>query len=176
MNRQELEYRTSVITALLAVWGCSADKVMISSYVTILKDIPADLLDAACKKLVIESENRPVPATIIKAARNLNGAMTNTNTLSFADAWREIEQQMNEVFVYGDPHFSRPEIKEAVEAFGWQELCSVLTRDLPIVRAQLRDIYNTICAQNIEAEINNHVVGKAPLLKNQEVKQLCKTD
>ena len=174
MNKTELEFRTKTITALMAIWNCSGNKDLITAYVVATKDVPADLLAKTCERLAVESETRPVPANIIKVARNLVGEINGTGVLPWHEAWKEIEREMNETFVYGTPKFSRKEIKQTVDAFGWQELCSVLTKDLPIVRAQLRDMYNNICADNRQKEINRHVVGGEPLITTGRVVMICR--
>ena len=166
MNKTELEFRTKTITALMAIWNCSGNKDLITAYVVATKDVPADLLAKTCERLAVESETRPVPANIIKVARNLVGEINGTGVLPWHEAWKEIEREMNETFVYGTPKFSRKEIKETVDAFGWQELCEVTVKDLPIVRAQLKTMYESVCAANMERQNTAYVIGTASLIDN----------
>ena len=172
MNKAEVERRTKIITALMAIWNCASNEDLITAYVATLKDVPVELLDKACKKLAIESENRPVPATILKAVRNLQSEIAGADILPWDQAWKEIEKEMHDTFVYGTPQFSRPEIKRAVDSFGWEELCSVLTRDLPIVRAQLRDMYNSICEQSRDRRTNQYVLGYGVLVGGENYGQI----
>lgn len=164
MNKAELECRTKTITSLMAIWNCSGNKDLIKAYVIATKDVPADLLAKTCERLAVESESRPVPANIIKVARNLIGKINGTGMLPWHEAWKEIEREMNETFVYGTPKFSRPEIKQTVDAFGWNELCEVTVKELPIVRAQLKNMYESICAENIERQNTAYVIGTASLI------------
>ena len=165
MIREEAEKRTKIITMMLAVYGNSQDKTMIASYVELLGGIPVELLEKACRKVSLESEYQPRPAAIINAAKSLIGSVGGSRVKPFNEAWKEIEKEMKDTFVYGEPNFSTPEITEAVKCFGWNELCSVLTKDLPIVRAQLRDIYNMVCEQKKEETVNNHVLGRGALIE-----------
>ena len=165
MNKTELDSRTKIITPLMAIWNCSGNDNLIAAYVATTKDIPVFLLDRACKKLAIESETRPVPATILKAARSIQSEMAGADILPWDQAWQEIEKEMHDTFVYGEPRFSKPEIKRAVDAFGWQELCEVTIKELPIVRAQLRDMYNSICEQARNRRTNQYVLGIGVLVE-----------
>ena len=165
MNKTELDSRTKIITTLMAIWNCSGNENLIAAYVATTKDIPVMLLDKACSKLAIESESRPVPATRLKAARSIRAELAGDDILPWDQAWKEIEKEMHDTFVYGEPKFSRPEIKRAVDAFGWQELCEVTIKNLPVVRAQLRDMYNSICEQTRDKRTNNYVLGVGVLME-----------
>ena len=174
MNRAELERRTKIITVMLAVWNCSGNEDMITSYVAVTKDIPVDLLDKACRKLCMESENRPVPATILKAAQNLKGEATGTSVLPWAEAQREIQKGITMTWFHGclgeqvpdelygkscEPKWSTPEIRMAVDAYGLDNLCRAMESDMPIVWAQIRKIYEQICEHRREKVINDYVLG-----------------
>ena len=172
MNKTELQRRTKIITALMAIWNCSGNENMITSYVATTKDVPVDLLDAACKKVSAECESRPVPATIIKAAKSLQGEVNGTNFLPFPDVWEEIIRELHDNFVYGEPKFSRTEIKELVNAFGWQELCEMRTSDIPIIRAQLKKMYEDICERKKEKDVNAYVLGTAVLIDSGDTVRL----
>lgn len=172
MNRAELERRTKAIVTLLAIWNFGGNTDMITAYVTATKDIHVDVLEKTCKKLMIECESRPVPATILQAAQNFVSEINGADILPWDEAWKEIEKEMHDTFVYGKPQFSRPEIEKAVKAFGWQELCEVTIKDLPIVRAQLRDMYNGICEQSRRSKINSYVMGNGVLIERVNVRRL----
>ena len=172
MNRAELERRTKAIVTLLAIWNFGGNTDMITAYVTATKDINVDILEKTCKKLMVECESRPVPATILKAAQNFINEINGADILPWDEAWKEIEKEMHDTFVYGKPKFSRPEIEKAVSAFGWEELCNVLTKDLPIVRAQLRDMYNAICEQSRKSKVNRYVMGSGVLISMSKRKMI----
>lgn len=172
MNRAELERRTKAIVTLLAIWNFGGNTDMITAYVTATKDIHVDVLEKTCKKLMVECESRPVPATILQAAQNFVSEINGADILPWDEAWKEIEKEMHDTFVYGKPLFSRPEIEKAVKAFGWQELCEVTIKDLPIVRAQLRDMYNGICEQSRRSKINSYVMGDGVLIERVNVRRL----
>ena len=172
MNRAELERRTKAIVTLLAIWNFGGNTDMITAYVTATKDIHVDVLEKACKKLMVECESRPVPATILQAAQNFVNEINGADILPWDEAWKEIEKEMHDTFVYGKPKFSRPEIEKAVKAFGWQELCEVTIKELPIVRAQLRDMYNGICEQSRRSKINSYVMGDGVLIERVNIRRL----
>lgn len=176
MKKQELEKRTQIITKLLTIYDKGGDDGMIASYVDVLKDVPIDVLQIACHKLSLESEYRPTPAVVFKAAKNLVAEANGTNTLPFAEVWKEILQQIDETyFDWEEPHFSRKEIKQLVDAFGGlRELRMMQTSEVPIVRAQMNKMYDGICARNSERQTNEYVLGTGRLIDVGEEKRLLK--
>ena len=160
------------ITMMFTAYGQGGDAERIAMYVEMLADIPADVLDRVCKKAIYESKYLPSIAELIQSANNLIGEMVGQTILPWDEAWREIEKEMHDTFVYGKPQFSRPEIEKAVKAFGWQELCEVTIKELPIVRAQLRDMYNEICEQSRRSKINSYVMGDGVLIERVNVRRL----
>ena len=160
------QIRTQLTVSFLAVYGCSGDGNMVAAYTQVLQDIPIEVLRAAYDKVLLECERRPVPATVYKAAKSLLGQQCGTDVLPWADAWAEIEHQMKEAFIYAKPKFSRPEIYEAVKAYGWVDLCSTPSKDMQIARAQLRDIYREVCSRKESREVNGYILGNNPLLES----------
>ena len=69
---------------------------------------------------------------------------------------------MHDAFVYKKPVFSTPEIESAVNSFGWIALCTSLEKDMPIVRAQVRQFYENACKRKAEADMNGYVLGTKP--------------
>ena len=174
MRIDDKSKKAKAIAMLFGSFGQGGDAERMAIYVEMLQDIPADVLDKVCRKTILECKFLPSIAELLQSARNLIGDMTGNGTPTWEEAWQQIEYEMQNTFVYGEPQFSHPAIKQAVDSFGWQELCSVLTKDLPIVRAQLRDMYNNICADNRQKEINRHVVGGEPLLPMNRVVMICR--
>ena len=177
MKKQELEQRTQIITKLLMLYDKGGDEGMIASYVDILKDVPVDVLQAACKKLSMESEYRPTPAAIVKAARNLVAEANGTNALPFAQVWEEILQQLDETyFDWEEGTYSRKEIKQLVDAVGGlRSLRMMTTSEMPTIRAQMKAMYEGICKRNEEQQTNGYVLGTAVLIENgKEVRLLLK--
>ena len=177
MKKQEMEQRTQIITKLLMLYDKGGDDGMIATYVEILKDIPVDVLQAACKKLSVECEHRPTPAAIVKAAKNLVATSNGTNMLPFADVWKEIIQQLRETyFDWEEGEFSRKEIKQLVDSVGGlRALRTVTTTEEPIVRAQMCKMYEGICKRNEEEAVNTYVLGNAALIgSNKETRLMLK--
>lgn len=160
----DIEKRGKIISMLFASFRQGSDAESMAMYVEMLKDIPPDVLDKACRKSIMERKYLPAIAEIVEDAKNIVGEVNGTNFLPFPDVWEEITKQLHDVFVYGEPHFSRPEIKELVDAFGWQELCEMRTSDIPIIRAQLKKMYEDICKRHAEKDMNSYIVGTAVLI------------
>ena len=166
MNKQELEKRTQIITSLLAIYDKAGDKNMIVSYVELLKDMPVDVLQATCRKLSLESEYRPTRAVIFKAAKNLVAEANGTNTLPFADVWKEIIRQLNKTyFDWEEGEFSRKEIKQLVDSVGGLRSLRMMTMaEEPVIRAQMNKMYDSICKRNEERETNAYILGTSVLI------------
>ena len=172
MKNDEKAKKAKAIAMMFASFGQGSEAERMAIYVEMLNDIPADVLEKVCKKAILECKFLPSIAELVQSARNFIGDMTGNSTPTWEEAWGEIENEMQTTFVYGEPQFSHPAIKQAVDAFGWQELCSVLTKDLPIVRAQLRDMYNGICEQSRRSKINSYVMGNGVLIERVDVRRL----
>ena len=168
----EKSKKAKAITMLFGSYGQGSDAERMAIYVEMLADIPADVLDKVCKKAVYESKYLPSIAELVQSANNFIGEMAGQTILPWDEAWKEIEKEMHDTFVYGKPKFSRPEIEKAVKAFGWQELCEVTIKELPIVRAQLRDMYNGICEQSRRSKINSYVMGDGVLIERVNIRRL----
>lgn len=155
------------ITKLFAAFGQSSEGKRIAVYCQYLEDIPADILAKVCKKSIMECKYLPTIAELVQSAQNLVEQVSGTGAPSWEEAWKQIEKEMRNTFVYGKPQFTHKEIADAVNAFGWEELCSVLTKDLPIVRAQLRDMYKSICERKKTQRMNSYILGEAVLIESE---------
>ena len=163
---QDKAKKAKAITMMFTAFGQAGEAERMATYVEMLDCISADILDKVCKKAIMECKYLPSIAELVQAAQSLVQQATGTGSPSWEDAWKQIEKEMHETFVYGKPKFTHKEIEDAVNAFGWEELCSVLTKDLPIVRAQLRDMYKSICERKKEQRMNAYVLGNAVLIES----------
>lgn len=164
--------KAKAITAMFTAFGQGNEAERIVVYVRMLKDMDAEVLDKVCEKAVYESKFLPTISELITMAKNLVGDATGTEMLSWADAWKEIEHQTQTTFIYGKPEFTRPEIEMAVKSFGWKDLCESPSKDMQIVRAQLRDMYNAICERQKEKSLNAYILGAGGLLDRADIKQI----
>lgn len=159
-DNDEIE-RTRVIGMLFGAYGQASDGQRQAIYSKMLADIPNQVLKKAVKKIILENKFLPAISEIIEAARNLMAAVDeSTRVKSWLEAWGEIQTQMHDAFVYKKPVFSTPEIEQAAMGFGWMALCCTLEKDMPTVRAQVRQLYENACKRRAEADVNNYVLGK----------------
>ena len=86
--------------------------------------------------------------------------------MPFAEVWKEILQQIDKTyFDWEEPQFSRAEIKQLVDAFGGlHELRMMETKEVPIIRSQMKAMYEGICKRNREKATNESVLGGAGLI------------
>lgn len=174
MNYDQKE-RARIVSVLFKTYGQN-DKDRQATYVTVLSEIPNEVLSKACKKLILEQKFLPSVSEIVDACKSLIGTVDEASRVkSWDEAWQEIQTAMQRTPWHKKPTFSRPEIETAVRAFGWKELQSVLEVDMPTVRAQVRRFYEDACERSQEQSLNKYVLGQnsdALLGFNETVKRL----
>lgn len=156
----DIEKRIKILTVLFGMFGQASDDNRIKLYVQFTQDLPADVLDKAVKKVVTECKFLPTVAEIIEAARGLVAeAEPDTRIKTWAEAWGEIEKAMYRTPWGRTPVFSTPEISEAVFSFGWTTLHQALASEMPTIRAQIRRMYEDICARRKEKANNSYAMS-----------------
>ena len=154
-----------IIASMFACYGQGQDGVRIATYTSVLTDIPTDILSKVCRKMILQSKFLPSVAEIVEASRSLIGSMDESSRMKpWAEAWQEIEHQMHTAFIYEKPVFSTKEIAKAVKCYGWKDLCETPSKDFGIAKAQLRNMYDQVCARSKEESVNNYVLGECKLL------------
>ncbi len=162
ISSQEGEIRTGIMLSMFAFYGQGSDEAKGAAYTRFLIDIPIDVLQAACDKLVLTSKFLPTVSEIIAAAQSLVEESNGQRMKTWDEAWAEIQQVCKDVFIYGKPTWSTVEIEAAVNSFGYKELCTAPQKDMQIVRAQMRQIYESVCARAKDKQVNEFVLsGKA---------------
>lgn len=155
--------RTEIIGMLFGAYGQSNDGQRQAIYSKMLEDIPTPILRKAVKKIILENKFVPAISEIVEAAKSLVAEVDESKRVKpWHEAWAEIQTQMHDAFVYKKPVFSTPEIEAAVNSFGWIALCTSLEKDMPIVRAQVRQFYENACKRKAEADMNGYVLGTKP--------------
>lgn len=163
----EMERKGKIITMLFTAYGQGGEAERMAMYVKKLKDVPADVLDKACDKAIMESKYLPTIAELVEAAKDLVSEVNGTDTVPFAEVWEEIMDQLHQTyFDWEEGTFSRKEIKQLVDAFGGlRELRMMETSAAPVIRAQMNKMYDGICAKNKEKRTNGYVLGTTVLIE-----------
>lgn len=161
---KETERKGKAVAKMFAVFGQSSDGERMALYVDLLKDIPTDVLETACRKASMESSYLPTVAELIKSSKDLVAEANGTKAVPFPEAWEEILKVLGETYVWDVPQFSHTEIQQLVNAFGWEELRMMETKDIPIIRSQLKGMYEAICQRNEEKAMNGYLLGKNKLI------------
>lgn len=90
-------------------------------YTAMIVDLDFEACKAAVYNLIAESEFFPTIASIRKAA-----VKTITKLPSGSEAWAEVKREFGRTGYMGQPSFSCPQIKQAVQGMGgWRTLCSM---------------------------------------------------
>lgn len=173
----DVEKRIKILTVLFGMFGQGGDDNRIDLYLQFTQDLPTEVLDKAVKKVITECKFLPTVAEIIEAARGLVAeAEPDTRVKTWAEAWGEIEKAMYRTPWGRTPTFSTPEIAEAVYSFGWNTLHTAEAREMPTIRAQIRRMYEDICARRKEQANNRYAMSgdKNALLRGNRGTSLTK--
>lgn len=161
MGNNEAEMRIRIIATLFGAYGQAVDGQRPSIYVKMLKDIPVNVLERACQKIILENKFLPSIAEVVEASRSLVGTADDDSRIrEWDEAWAEIERAMQATPWGQYPTFSRPEIAQAVASFGWHDLQMTLAEDMPTVRAQVRRMYEDVCKRTKERGSNEYILGR----------------
>lgn len=160
-DASESNKRTAIIAMMFGAFDKGSDENRMMIYGKMLEDLPTPVLSKTIKKIILECKFMPTVSEIVLAAKSLMGSVDeSTRIRSWAEAWGEIEKAMQSTPWGRTPEFSRPEIKAAVDSYGWHTLQTTLEKDMATVRAQVRRIYEDLCARSIEKTSNDYVLGK----------------
>jgi len=138
-------------------------------YAKALSPLSIAEIDAAMLKLMQNHKFFPAVAEIFEAAKSIKTTATSSEIPGVDEAWREVIQQVHDAFVYREPVFSTPEIKQAALNMGWTSLCYLEVGEMNTARAQFRDIYNGILNRKKEKSQNIAVLDMMPQKKVQEL-------
>ena len=162
----EKDRKAKAISMLFTAFGQGSEAERMAMYVKKLQDVPADVLDKACDKVIMECKYLPSIAELVQAAKSLVKEANGTNALPFAEVWKEILEQIDATyFDWEEGTYSRKEISQLVKCFGGlKELRMMTTAEVPIVRAQMKAMYEGICKRNEESEANGYILGTSVLI------------
>lgn len=114
------------------------------AYVTMLADIPLQILEPAIKQSMAESEFLPTIARI----RDKALALTQPQHVSALEAWGVVKTAMRAIGFYRSPQFDDPLITKAVDCMGWQTLCS--SENEVADRAHFAKLYESLVTREKE--------------------------
>jgi len=104
-------------------------------YISMLKDIPLDVLATSVEQCMAESEFFPTIAKL----RNRALALVAPPRRDPMDAWGVVIKEIQRVGFYRSPHFEDPLIARAVDCMGWQYLCT--SENIVADRAHFAKVY-----------------------------------
>ena len=170
-----VETREAVRT-LFTAYRQANEKATQDIYANLLEDIPVVLLNKTIKKCICEKKFLPSVAEIRQAAMSLMGTVDPSRKVkTWQEAQLEISRGMSRTWFHGclgeipfddsrfgqpcEPMWSTPEIKAAVDSYGFDKFQMVNAEDMPTVWAQLRRLYEQACQRKDEAAVNSYVLG-----------------
>lgn len=110
----------------------------IEIYVSMLRDVPFDVLTASVQQCMAESDFLPSIAKLREKAL----AISSPDHVSAFEAWGVVKKAMQDVGYYRTPAFEDPLIAKAVACIGWQTLCS--SENEPADRAHFARVFESL--------------------------------
>lgn len=154
--------KTEMLLTLFAGYGAENNQTRLKAYMYALQDIEPELLEKACRKVFDEWPHAALPSVgyIRQACKSLYTTVNpDVRLADWPEALAEIEAAMYLVPWGHKPHFTRLEIELTVKAFGWRNIHEAHEKDMPTIRAQLRDIYKGICSRAKDDSNNSYILG-----------------
>lgn len=149
------------VAMMFGAFGQGSDINRIKIYAQFLKSFPAEAVDKAVQKVILNCKFIPTIAELVEALKELSGAANESlRVKTWEEAWGEIQRKMQSTPFGKNPEFSTPEIKAAVDAFGWHDLHTCLEEDMPTIRAQIRRFYEDACKRISNKAQNEAILGK----------------
>ena len=134
----------------------------IAVMVSALKNVPSQALNMAMQRILQTSRFFPTVADIYDTLSSLEHTLNPKKfPPSVEDAWKDVQNQVNNYRPGHPPVFIHPAIKKAVDYIGWLTFRTVLEKDVGILRAQFRDSYKNIVLNLEEKRQNELILGKA---------------
>jgi hypothetical protein len=134
-----------VLGQFSVIYGRPVTPEQVEAWSPILEDLPADLLARAADKHVRESRFYPTPADLLARAVRRDDIPTPE------EAWRQVKCQISAVGSYGTPTWSHSAVSQAVEAMGWETLCSMDVASQSAERAHFMRIYGSYREERVTA-------------------------
>jgi len=117
----------------------------VEAYISMLKDLPLDVLTAAVEQCILESEFFPTVAKLREKVAVLTTPQRPTPT----EAFGELQGAIARTGFYRSPSFDDPIIARCVEALGWQHLCT--SENLVADRARFIQMYEQLVERERES-------------------------
>lgn len=135
----EIAKLVGVMAAVYPNTQVSAETVKV--YISMLKDIPLDVLTVSVQQCMAESEFLPTIAKIREKALALSIPVAPEPL----EAWGIVLKEIQRRGFYRSPEFGNPIIAKAVDCIGWQTLCS---SENPVAdRAHFAKVYEGLLRQ-----------------------------
>ena len=129
-------------------------KETVDAYAKLLADVDAEILAKAAEQAVNDSEFFPTVKRLRDAVIALTAKVSPLP--DYAQAWENVRYVISryghdEAERMGMHVFANPLIEMAVKRVGWYDICYTDLENINTLRAQFRDVYNTIVNREVES-------------------------
>lgn len=157
---------SAILATLFGAYGKADQTDQILIYTKMLEGkLPPALIEKAVQRAIYECRFLPSIAELITLAESLNAEVNPAvRVKTWDEAWGEIERKMYSTGWGKDPEWSTPEIAATMAAFGGVQVLQLSPEGvLPTNRAQVKKIYESVCARSKEKARNEFILGKNPV-------------
>lgn len=140
------------------------DDKQLQFYVEMLLDIPVELVSAAVELLIKTSNWLPTIAEIRSKAEEVHRQVNGIEEESWSKAWEDVCLAIKRHGMDNGLGYLDELTLATVRRVGWRNICMCDSRQLDILRAQFRDIYNAAAVKDRECRRINAVISKIPKL------------
>ena len=160
-DRILFQNRWKTVEGLFKMYGKGDDRFRVAGYTKVLMDVDLDDLQTACAYLLDTQKFLPAVSEIKAAVRIIKDMKDpDHRMLTWPEACLEIRNALRHSSIYKKPEFSRKEITDTVEQFGWVSLCTSDEAVWPFTQERLRKLYEANCMRKLELEGNIAVLQR----------------
>ena len=168
-QKHQMEIVATLTPYLMALPQSKINEGSLVIYARALSSLSIAEIDAAMLKLMRTMRFFPSIAEIFEQAENIKNFSIGKIEKSSDEAWREVLREIHDAFIYREPKFSTPEIKQAALNMGWTSLCNLETDAINTARAQFMRIYDSILNRKKDNKVNGEVIELLPALRVKEL-------
>lgn len=139
--------RIDVLTPLLLAYprsNMSAESIGV--YALALCDIEAQVLRMAVVRCIQECRFFPSVAEVRAQAERIAEIAGGARRLSAGEAWQDAMRAVR----MSERVFATPEVRRAVDIYGWRDLCVLPEKDVSVARGQFMRIYEGVLVRSKE--------------------------
>lgn len=149
-----------IMMTLFASYGQEGNEQRYKVYCAMFRNVNIDLLALVVKRCLRRYKKfMPTIPEMLDEFEEVKGQMTGERKLDWDEAWKEIQEKMGHDGPWRTPKWSTPEIASVVKSIGWITLCETQNSELPVIRAQMKAMYEMACKRHESDELTQNLIS-----------------